>query len=148
MMPYYDHGTLQSYLRTSHRTIPGRQCLLFVRALASAVSYLHTAQNDTSLMIVHRDIKSSNVLVCNDGLNLCLTDFGMATALPRVLNEKDFVQIGTLRYMAPELLEGVIEHTREALCAVDVYAMALVMWEIINQCEFYTPIGTVTSKSE
>jgi len=42
-----------------------------------------------------------------------------------------------MRYMAPELLEGVIAHTREALCSVDMYALALVMWEIITQCDVY-----------
>ena len=34
--------------------------------------------------------------------------------------------------MAPELLEGVITHNHEALCSVDMYALALVMWEILT----------------
>jgi serine/threonine protein kinase len=89
------------------------------------------------MTIVHRDIKSSNILICQNELNLYLADFGAAVALPQILTEKDFVQIGTIRYMAPELLEGVIAHTREALCSVDIYALALVMWEIITHCDVY-----------
>ena len=95
------------------------------------------------MTIVHRDIKSSNILVCKNELNLCLADFGVAAALPQILTEKDFVQIGTMRYMAPELLEGVIAHTREALCSVDMYAMALVMWEVITQCDVYPTTGKI-----
>jgi serine/threonine protein kinase len=141
VLPFYDQGTLQSYLRTSYRTLTMNQCLLFCRSLASAMTYLHLGHNSAGATIVHRDIKSSNILVCPNGLNLCLTDFGIATALPCVLTEKYFVKIGTERYMSPELLEGVIAHTREALCSVDIYGLALVMWEIISQCDVYTTTG-------
>ncbi|CAF0888006.1 unnamed protein product [Adineta ricciae] len=137
LLPYYDNGTLQSYLRTSNRVLTSKQCLTFLHSLASAISYLHTGQSDIHMPIVHRDIKSSNVLVANDELGLCLADFGVATILPQVLTEKDFVQIGTMRYMAPELLEGVITYTHDALYSVDMYALALVFWEILMQCDIY-----------
>ena len=115
------------------------ESLFFVRSLVSAVAYLHLGKNSTGLTIVHRDIKSTNVLIGENGRRISLTDFGMAAALPRILKEKDFVQIGTMRYMAPELLEGVIAHTREALCSVDIYALALVIWEICSQTEVFLP---------
>ncbi|CAF3846679.1 unnamed protein product [Rotaria sp. Silwood1] len=137
VLPFYENGTLQSYLLTSNRKLSINQCLSFLRSLASAISYLHIGRNSTHMTIVHRDIKSSNILIDKDQLNLYLTDFGVAVTLPQILTEKDFVQIGTMRYMAPELLEGVIAHTREALCSVDMYALALVMWEIITQCDMY-----------
>lgn len=133
VFPYYENGTLQSYLCTSNRIISIHQCLTYFRLLASAISYLHLRPTT----IVHRDIKSSNILIGKNPWNIYLADFGVALALPQVLTEKDFVQIGTIRYMAPELLEGVIAHTREALCSVDMYALALVMWEILTQCDVY-----------
>ena len=141
LLPYYDNGTLQSYLRTSNRALTSKQCLTFLHSLASAISYLHTGPSDICRPIVHRDIKSSNVLVANDELSLCLADFGVATILPQVLTEKDFVQIGTMRYMAPELLEGVITYTHDALYSVDMYALALVFWEILTQCDIYPLTG-------
>jgi serine/threonine protein kinase len=98
------------------------------------------------MTIVHRDIKSSNILICKNELKLYLADFGVAIALPQILTEKDFVQIGTMRYMAPELLEGVIAHTHEALCSVDMYALALVMWEILTQCDVYPITGKFQEK--
>jgi serine/threonine protein kinase len=141
VFPYYENGTLQSYLLTSNRTLSINQCLRYFHSLASAISYLHLGQNSSHMMIVHRDIKSANILICKNELNLYLADFGVAIALPQILTEKDFVQIGTMRYMAPELLEGVIAHTREALCSVDMYALALVMWEILTQCDVYPMTG-------
>ncbi|CAF0732483.1 unnamed protein product [Adineta steineri] len=137
ILPYYENGTLQSYLREPNRTLTINQCLIFLRSLASALSYLHVGQNKNHMTIVHRDIKSTNILIFKNELNLCLADFGIAIALPQVLTEKDFVQIGTMRYMAPELLEGVIAYTHDALYSVDMYALGLVMWEIVRQCDVY-----------
>lgn len=146
LLPYYENGTLQSYLRTPDRTVSLHQCLMYFRSLASALSYLHLGQASIHTTIVHRDIKSSNILIGKNESHLCLADFGLALPLPSNLTEKDFVQIGTTRYMAPELLQGIIAHTREALCSVDMYALALVLWEIINQCNVYSTAGNNYSK--
>ena len=146
LLPYYENGTLQSYLRTPDRTLSIEQCLTYFRSLASAVSYLHLGQTSLHRTIVHRDIKSSNILIGKNPSQICLADFGIGLALPSILTEKDFVQIGTTRYMAPELLQGIIAHTREALCSVDMYALALVLWEIISQCEVYPTTGKQSMK--
>lgn len=61
----------------------------------------------------------------------------MAKILQPILTPNDFIQIGTYRYMAPELLELAISHTSDALCKVDMYAAGLVMWEIVTQCLDY-----------
>ena len=45
-------------------------------------------------------------------------------------------QVGTSRYMAPELLERLVNlFDPESFKRVDVYAMALVMWEMMNCCD-------------
>lgn len=43
-------------------------------------------------------------------------------------------QVGTRRYMAPEVLEGAINFTRDAFLRIDVYACALVLWELVSRC--------------
>ena len=45
-------------------------------------------------------------------------------------------QVGTLRYMAPEVLEGAVNlrDCETALKQVDMYAMALVLWELASRC--------------
>lgn len=46
-------------------------------------------------------------------------------------------QAGTLRYLSPEALEGALDLSgaRAALCAVDVFALGLVLWEMLWRCE-------------
>jgi len=56
VFPYYENGTLQSYLRTPNRTLSINQCLIYFRSLASAISYLHLGRNSNHVTIVHRDI--------------------------------------------------------------------------------------------
>ena len=85
--------------------------------------------------IAHRDIKSKNILVKDNG-QCCIADLGLAlinssVALGRGLN----LQVGTRRYMAPEVLDrSMVASTFEAFKQVDVYAFSLVMWELINTC--------------
>lgn len=43
-------------------------------------------------------------------------------------------QVGTRRYMAPEVLEGAINFTRDAFLRIDVYACGLVLWELLSRC--------------
>lgn len=36
--------------------------------------------------------------------------------------------------MAPEVLEGAINFTRDAFLRIDVYACGLVLWELVSRC--------------
>ncbi len=143
ILEYYDLGSLNNYLR-SHK-LSWSICYSFLVSLIDAIDYLHyeelSLNNYNRIrkpILIHRDIKSSNILLkSNPNLSLCLSDFGLAKILPPILTPNDFIQIGTYRYMAPELLELAITHTSDALCKVDIYALGLVMWEIITQCQEY-----------
>ena len=46
-----------------------------------------------------------------------------------------FFQVGTIRYMAPEVLEGAINFSRDAFLRIDMYACALVLWELASRCK-------------
>jgi len=84
--------------------------------------------------IVHRDFKSKNVLVKND-LAACIADFGLGLKCDdrRISESESHGQIGTRRYMAPELLEGATDFTSFAFQQIDVYAAALVLWEVLSR---------------
>ncbi|TRY81669.1 hypothetical protein DNTS_025991, partial [Danionella cerebrum] len=42
--------------------------------------------------------------------------------------------VGTRRYMAPEVLEGAINFQRDAFLRIDMYALGLVLWELVSRC--------------
>lgn len=46
------------------------------------------------------------------------------------------LQVGTARYMAPEVLEARLDlENTESFKQTDIYSMALVLWEMTSRCE-------------
>uniref|UniRef100_A0AAY4E8Q7 Serine/threonine-protein kinase receptor n=1 Tax=Denticeps clupeoides TaxID=299321 RepID=A0AAY4E8Q7_9TELE len=135
---YHPRGNLQEYL-TCH-IISWEDLRLLGSSLARGVAHLHsdhTTCGRPKVPIVHRDIKSSNILVKHD-LTCCLCDFGLGLRLDNSLSVDDLAnsgQVGTARYMAPEVLESRINlENIESFKQTDVYSMALVLWEITSRC--------------
>ncbi|KAF7664593.1 hypothetical protein LDENG_00169440 [Lucifuga dentata] len=94
--------------------------------------------------VAHRDLSSSNVLVKADG-TCALSDFSCSTILHScsghrhrqcyTRNVEDHAQIGTLRYVSPEILEGSVNLSGGwCLMQGDVYALGLLLWEIWMRC--------------
>jgi serine/threonine-protein kinase len=95
-----------------------------------ALHGLHAAHEATSdrgepLGIVHRDVSPQNILVGADGVARII-DFGVAKAAGRLQTTREGVIKGKVAYMAPEQLAAA-ETTRR----VDVYAMGVVLWEML-----------------
>ena len=56
------------------------------------------------------------------------------------------LQVGTARYMAPEVLESRVNlEDLEAFKQMDVYSMALVLWEMSSRC---TAVGGTAKNSQ
>ncbi|MBI4866518.1 MAG: protein kinase [Candidatus Wallbacteria bacterium] len=92
-----------------------------VSQAAQAVAYLH--ENG----ILHRDLKADNILMTDDGtVKVC--DFGLAVlgAEDEKLTEDGMV-LGTLHYMAPEVLRG-LPHSQ----ASDVYSLGCVLYACLT----------------
>lgn len=92
--------------------------------LTSAVSYLH------SRWILHRDLKTSNLLLNNRG-RLKVADFGMARYFsdPMPKGTRLTQLVVTLWYRAPELLLGEVKYGS----SVDIFSVGCVFGEILGK---------------
>ena len=79
ILEYAEYGNLRTYL--SKNCINLKKCLHFIKTLNLGISYIHadwTNTNKRKTLVVHRDIKSANILL--SGKKGCiLADFGLAS---------------------------------------------------------------------
>ncbi|WP_300156236.1 serine/threonine-protein kinase [Solidesulfovibrio sp.] len=76
--------------------------------------------------VVHRDIKPSNIMVSRDG-TVKVTDFGIARLVDEESGLTRFGGIGTLHYMAPELIRsGTVSFS------VDIYGLGATLHELLS----------------
>ncbi|XP_056391954.1 TGF-beta receptor type-2-like isoform X1 [Hyla sarda] len=136
---YHARGNLKDYL--SRHLLSWTSLLDMAGSIVSGVAHLHsdyTPCGAPKVAIAHRDIKSSNILVKSDS-ECALCDFGIALRLDPALTADDFAnsgQVGTARYMAPEVLESRVNlEDMESFKQMDVYSLALVLWEMVSRCE-------------
>ena len=76
--------------------------------------------------IIHRDIKSDNIMVNAKGV-VKVMDFGLARLHGAEKLTKTSTTVGTLAYMAPELLRGV-----EADSRTDLFSLGAVLYEMLT----------------
>ena len=98
VMEYVHSKTLKQLIR-SRGNIPIDEAVNIMKQLVSAVEQSH------KMGIIHRDIKSQNVLVKDDG-TVKLSDFGIASIVGVSDITKTDTVIGSVHYMAPELAQG------------------------------------------
>ncbi len=127
VMPFIDGGTLTSYLRRS--LPPLAEVAAIYQQLLDAVEYAHDAG------LIHRDIKSSNVLLeqrRSGAPFVYLADFGLVRTSRKAELEQTGKQIpldqvpGTPHYMAPEQTRGIITPS------TDIYAMGVLLYQMLT----------------
>jgi len=128
--PYCAKGYVTGYLDDN----PQSDRLDLILGVAKGVEYLHDKD------VIHGDIKGSNVLIADDGRPL-LCDFGRS----RIINHQGHTTtnlVGSLRYMAPELIIRDAEESDEGdyvdrvipflTKETDVYAFSMLSVEILS----------------
>jgi serine/threonine protein kinase len=78
------------------------------------------------LGVVHRDLKSSNIMIDKEG-NVRIMDFGIARSLEAKGITGAGVMIGTPEYMSPEQVEG-----KEVDQRSDVYSLGVILYEMVT----------------
>ncbi len=135
VMPYMPGGTLRD--RTRNKPLSLAEACRCLNEIADALDYIHARG------IIHRDIKSSNVLLDSEG-RCYLADFGIAR------NSSEATQmtstgnvLGTVDYIAPELFES--DHKADVRS--DLYSLGVLLFEMVTgQLPFKAenPLAVVT----
>nr|XP_006823786.1 PREDICTED: mitogen-activated protein kinase kinase kinase 13-A-like [Saccoglossus kowalevskii] len=117
VMDYCPYGQLYEVLREG-REIPPNLMVQWSKHIATGMNYLHSHK------IIHRDLKSPNVLVCNRDV-VKISDFGTCKEWNEKSTKMSFA--GTVAWMAPEVI-------RNEPCSekVDVWSFGVVLWELLT----------------
>jgi len=119
-------GDLRAILKDVAHEIPWEVRTDIAKQLAAAMNYLHSRN------IIHRDLKSHNLLV-GDGWKIKVCDFGLARPMDRGAKKEEHQSqlmtiVGTNEWMAPEVMLG-LEYDHKC----DVFSYAMVMYELLTR---------------
>lgn len=118
---FQPNGGLDSHLFKRQTFLTWEKQYRIAQGIASALLYLH---EEWEQCVVHRDIKSSNILLDSD-FNAKLGDFGLARLVDQAKGAQTTELARTMGYMAPECI-----YTGKANKESDVYSFGIVLLEI------------------
>ncbi|KAH9812399.1 kinase-like domain-containing protein [Melampsora americana] len=117
-MDFASGGSIRTLLKPGK--IEEKFTQLIIRETLIGLNYLHRQD------IIHRDIKSANILLTNSH-RVLLCDFGIAAPLQST-NHKRSTFIGTPYWMAPEVIaDGRLYDTK-----ADIWSLGITLYEMLN----------------
>src|SRR2546428_473259 len=119
VMKYVQGRALDTVIRDVG-TLPIPMVQTILAQVGDALGYAHRHG------VIHRDIKSSNIMLDEDGWAV-VTDFGIAKVMQAAGLTMTGVTVGTPTYMSPEQCE-----TREVTGASDQYSLGVVAYEMLT----------------
>ncbi|PIN13616.1 Serine/threonine protein kinase [Handroanthus impetiginosus] len=116
-------GSLDEALHDRAEQLDWEARLNIIMGAAKGLAYLH---HDCSPRIIHRDIKSSNILL-DGNLDARVSDFGLAKLLEDEESHITTIVAGTFGYLAPEYMQS-----GRATEKTDVYSFGVLVLEIVS----------------
>ncbi|XP_068224371.1 LOW QUALITY PROTEIN: uncharacterized protein [Palaemon carinicauda] len=123
---YVNNGNLEQWLHGAmrqHGYLTWEARMKVLLGTAKALAYLHEAIEPK---VVHRDIKSSNILI-DDDFNAKVSDFGLAKLLGAGKSHVSTRVMGTFGYVAPEYANSGLLNEKS-----DVYSFGVLLLEAIT----------------
>ncbi|KAL0393816.1 UNVERIFIED_CONTAM: LRR receptor-like serine/threonine-protein kinase FEI 1 [Sesamum latifolium] len=116
-------GSLDEALHERAEQLDWEARLNIIMGAAKGLAYLH---HDCSPRIIHRDIKSSNILL-DGNFDARVSDFGLAKLLEDEESHITTIVAGTFGYLAPEYMQS-----GRATEKTDVYSFGVLVLEIVS----------------
>lgn len=116
-------GSLDEALHVRSEQLDWDARLNIIMGAAKGLAYLH---HDCSPRIIHRDIKSSNILL-DGNLEARVSDFGLAKLLQDEESHITTIVAGTFGYLAPEYMQS-----GRATEKTDVYSFGVLVLEVLS----------------
>ncbi|GAV73593.1 Pkinase domain-containing protein/Lectin_legB domain-containing protein [Cephalotus follicularis] len=120
---YIPNGSLDSLLYQNGPVLNWEQRYNIIKGIAAGLLYLH---EEWEQVVIHRDIKSSNVLIDAE-MNARLGDFGLARLYDHGTQSHTTNIVGTIGYIAPELARS-----GTASASSDVFAYGVLLLEVAS----------------
>ncbi|XP_074321622.1 L-type lectin-domain containing receptor kinase S.6 [Silene latifolia] len=123
---FVPNGSLDKILFASNVVLAWEQRMSIIRGIASCLSYLH---EECDVQIIHRDVKSCNVMLDSDFTSK-LGDLGLAEVYnhgSKSNPRKSTLPGGTMGYLAPEYVYQGVPTVKS-----DVYSFGVVLLEVMS----------------
>ncbi|HEX8719381.1 MAG TPA: serine/threonine-protein kinase [Pyrinomonadaceae bacterium] len=120
IMEYVDGQTVSERVSAYGAALPLAEAAYVFERVCEAVEYIHRHG------VIHRDIKANNIKISSGG-QVKLLDFGIAKGQTSEQLTQTGSVIGTLQYLAPELIRGGAADARG-----DIWALGVLLYEMVT----------------
>ena len=120
-MEYLCGGNIQDYIHKMDYKLTEKQAGKIIYSVAQGIKYMN------SFGVIHRDIKPENVMLSDDSENAAIKiiDFGLTKTLAP--NEKLSDGIGTMTYVAPEVISRK-PYNKE----IDIWSLGVILYQLLS----------------